>query len=407
MSEIWEKIKENSWKKNVTLFLSSQAVSLFGSSIVQYAIIWYITLTTQSGLMMTISTLAWFVPQVIISVFAGVWADRFSRKKLIMMADAWIAWATLIVAIVMLFGYDDIVLLFLVLAIRSFGAGIQGPAVTSFIPVIVPTEKLMRVNGINTMIQSTMLILSPIVSASLIALFPLGKILFVDVITAIIWISVFAFVKVTEIHKKSGKIDYFKDVKEWIKYIKWDVLIKNVFILFIIFSILFWPLSFLTPLMVTRTFGDDVWYLTLNEIIFFVWTMLGWWLISIWGWFKNKIQTVAVASLALWLVSVALWLSTTLTVFLIFMWLCWIVMNFIQTPIMVLLQEWIIPEYQWRVFSLLNMVMTWIMPLGMVLYWPLADMISVEVLLIVTWVLFMAVSLLIYKNKNLMPVSQK
>ncbi|MEG2003805.1 MAG: MFS transporter, partial [Clostridia bacterium] len=71
------------WKKNITIFLASQSISLFGSSLVQYAIMWYVTLETKSGIMLTIMTLCGFLPQLLISLFAGVWADRFNRKILI------------------------------------------------------------------------------------------------------------------------------------------------------------------------------------------------------------------------------------------------------------------------------------------------------------------------------------
>lgn len=54
---------EKSWVRQAALFLISQTVTLFGSSIVQFAISWYITLTTQSGVMIAISTLAGFLPR--------------------------------------------------------------------------------------------------------------------------------------------------------------------------------------------------------------------------------------------------------------------------------------------------------------------------------------------------------
>ncbi len=82
------------WKKKIILFLTSQTLSLFGSSLVQYAISWYITLKTQSGVMMTISIICGFLPIFFLSPFAGVWADRYNRKTLIMLADAMIAVAT-------------------------------------------------------------------------------------------------------------------------------------------------------------------------------------------------------------------------------------------------------------------------------------------------------------------------
>ncbi len=66
----------NNWKKNIILFLGSQTISLFGSSLVQYAILWYITLNTQSGVMMTLSIVCGFVPTFFLSPIAGVWADQ-------------------------------------------------------------------------------------------------------------------------------------------------------------------------------------------------------------------------------------------------------------------------------------------------------------------------------------------
>lgn len=79
------------WKKDIILFLGSQTISLFGSSLVQYAIMWYITLKTQSGVMMTISIVCGFLPTFFLSPFAGVWVDRQfyyrRRSRLILWAE--------------------------------------------------------------------------------------------------------------------------------------------------------------------------------------------------------------------------------------------------------------------------------------------------------------------------------
>ena len=134
--------KNTIWKAQTILFMSSQAISLFGSALVQFAIIWYIARTTNSGIMVTISTICSFLPQLVISLFAGVWADRYNRKILIILSDALTATSTLVLAIVFLLGYNSMWLLFLVAAIRSFGAGIQTPAVSAMIPQIVPEEHI-------------------------------------------------------------------------------------------------------------------------------------------------------------------------------------------------------------------------------------------------------------------------
>ena len=117
------------WVRDTVLFLSGQTVSLFGSSLVQYAIVWYLTLTTQSGMVLTLAMVFGLLPQAVTSIFGGVWADRHNRKFLLIGADAAIAVATLCLATVMWQGADDLWLIYLTLAIRSAGAGIQTPAV--------------------------------------------------------------------------------------------------------------------------------------------------------------------------------------------------------------------------------------------------------------------------------------
>jgi len=109
----------NNWQKKTTLFLTSQTISLFGSSLVQYAITWYITLRTQSGMMMTIAIICGFLPTFLLSPFAGVWADRYHRKTLIVLSDSLIAMATLVLAILFWIGYDAIWLLFAASAVRA------------------------------------------------------------------------------------------------------------------------------------------------------------------------------------------------------------------------------------------------------------------------------------------------
>ena len=79
------------WLRKVILFLSGQTISLFGSMLVQYAVFWYLTITYQSGVVMMLAALFGFLPQAVISIFGGVWADRHNRKLLIMGADAAIA----------------------------------------------------------------------------------------------------------------------------------------------------------------------------------------------------------------------------------------------------------------------------------------------------------------------------
>lgn len=72
-NQLTDDLLKQNWKRNIILFLGSQTVSMFGSTLVQYAIMWHVTLSTQSGVMMTLFIICGFIPTFLLSPFAGVW----------------------------------------------------------------------------------------------------------------------------------------------------------------------------------------------------------------------------------------------------------------------------------------------------------------------------------------------
>jgi MFS transporter, DHA3 family, macrolide efflux protein len=386
MKPINEQAFQN-WKKKTILFLVSQTISLFGTALVQYAIMWYITLETHSGVMMTISILCGFLPTFFLSPFAGVWADRYNRKTLIMMADAMIAISTLILAIVFLLGYDAFWLLFVMSAIRACGTAVQTPAVGAFIPQIVPEDQLTRVNGINGSIQALIMIVAPITSGALLTMATIETIFMIDVITAVIAIMILIIFLHVTAHAKAlenEKISYFDDLREGFLYIKHHVFLKKFFLFCAVFLVLISPSAFLTPLQVTRSFGDDVWRLTAIEIAFAVGMMAGGLLMATWGGFKNRIHTMTLSTIVIGACTVALGVVSVFWIYLVFMVLVGVTIPFFNTPSTVLLQEKIEPNLIGRVFGVYGMIATSMMPLGMLVFGPISDIIKIEWLLIGT-----------------------
>lgn len=395
-----EEIKQNN--KKIIFFLISQTISLFGSSLVQYAIIWYITINTNSGIMMTIATLCGFLPQLLISLFAGVWADRFSRKKLIMYSDASIAISTLVLAILFLIGYDKMWLLFVISAIRSIGSGIQTPAINAVIPQLTEEEKLLKVNSINSTLQSITLLIAPAVSGMLLANATLEMIFFIDVITAIIGISILSFIKIP-LHEgaiENSKVDQIKHLFEGIKYVKDSSFLKAFFKYYSIMSFLIVPIAFLTPLLINRIFGENIWYLTLNEMTFFLGSIIGGIALSIWGGFKSKIKTIAFASILSGILIALLGFANVLVVYLILMTISGVLMPYFNAPSISLLQEKTSQDIQGRIFSLVQLIATAMMPLGMVIFGPLADVVSIKYLLIVTGFFLAILGIVMLKDKK-------
>ncbi|MBG9446083.1 MFS transporter [Cytobacillus firmus] len=404
MSTLNSNLQEN-WLKNIILFLSSQTISLFGSSLVQYAIMWHITLTTESGLMMTLYIICGFIPTFFLSPVAGVWADRYNRKMLIILADGLIAFSTLILAILFLMGYESIWLLFVMAGIRALGTGIQTPAVGAILPQIVPKEKLTKVNGVNGSIQAVIMFVSPMVSAALIAMASLEVIFFIDVITAAIAIvTLMTFVKIA-VHKKAAAeqtASYFSDFKQGLQYVNSNPFLKKFFLFFAVFIVLMAPAAFLTPLQVTRTFGGDVWELTAIEIAFSVGMMAGGGIIASWGGYPNKITTMTLASLIMGICTLALGIVPVFWIYLLFMAFFGIAMPIFNTPVTVLLQEKIEEDYLGRVFGVMGMISTSMMPIGMLIFGPIADVIAIEWLLVGTGAFIILLAVILGRDQVLL-----
>ncbi|GAP73050.1 efflux transporter protein [Candidatus Symbiothrix dinenymphae] len=398
---------EINWKKNTVLFLAGQALSLFGSTVVQYAILWHITLTTQSGTMMTIFAIAGFIPMFLISPFGGVWADRFNRKYIINIADGGIALASLIVAVFLFCGFDNLGILLICAVVRSFGQGVQSPAVSAFIPQIVPEKHLTRINGIQSSIFSCVTLTSPMISGALMAFASLEMMFLLDVVTAAIGIGIlFFFVKAPSLAKReqpAGQkgISYFHDLKEGLRYIKKHGYILRLCIFMALFMILAAPSAMLTPLQVTRKFGAEVWHLTAIEITFSIGMLLGGLLIGIWGGFKNRIYTMTFAFLFYGMGVIFLGLVGNFWIYLAIFAVIGITMPLFNTPATVLIQTTVDPGYMGRVFSVIGMISSVMMPLGMLVFGPIADRVSIDIILIGTGIALMLLAIPFVANKTL------
>ena len=395
--------KDNLWKKKALAFITSQAVSLFGSSIVQMAIVWYVTMQTSSGIWLTILTLSSFLPQMIISPFAGVWADRYNKKKIIIFADVLIAVSTLILAIFLQINNlanTSLIAIVVVSIIRSIGTGIQTPTVNSMIPLLVPEDKLMKFNGVNSSIQSVIQFASPLVAGGILVLGSISNILFIDVITAVIGVSILSFIKIEQkfIQKTEEKASTINDIKEGIRFSISDKLIGKLLLIYGIFIFLSVPSSFMSSLIITRNFGQDYMYLSICETIGFVGMFLGGLLLGTWGGFKNRNKTLTLGMILYSIFAIGLGLVTQYWMFVALIFFISFSIPIIQTTTMTMLQEKVQIEMQGRIFSLLNAIFSGLMPLGMILFGVLADIVSINYLIIPAGAILLLIGILMFKS---------
>lgn len=384
-----------SWKKKIALFLISQNISLFGSSVVSFSIIWYITLQTSSGKWVMLFTICSLLPQVLISLWAGVWADRYNRKYIIMLADGFIALATLSLAIAFWAGYQRMELLLVISLIRSIGAGIQTPAVNALYPQIVPLEKLTKVQGINQALNSVLLLLSPAVGGIVLGFMGISWAFMLDVITASLAIAVLGFIRIEKV-ARSETASVFTELRQGITYVLNHKLLKRLLICFGVSFFLITPAAVLTPLFVGRSFGGDVWRLTANEMVWTIGSLIGGVFVSLRGEFKDKIRTVAICLVGFGITFALLGVANYFTVYLLIMGAAGFFMPIIATAQTVLIQENVEAGMMGRVFSLIQIVTGSAMPIAILFFGPLADIISIGPILLVSGIL-LAVAGVLYQ----------
>ena len=395
---------QSNWRKRTILFFVSQCITLFGSQIVQMAIVWYVTLQTNSGAWVAAFSVCSYLPQFFVSFIGGVWADRYNRKYLIIGADALIAAVTLAMMLIMPYITAAPVLLtalLLMSIIRSAGAGVQNPAVNAVIPQLVPEEHLMRYNGINATMQSVVQFGAPAAAAVVLTMSTLRTTLLIDILTAVIGIGVFSCILLPKQEKSQEMTSVLADIGIGLRYAYSCITVRKTLIVYSLFVFFTVPAGYLSGLLVTRVFGDTYWYLTAVELVGFGGMMLGGLLMSIWGGFKSRRLTLSAGLGMFGTMAIGMGVSQHFILYLGLMALYGIALTTVQTTITTLLQENSEASMQGRVFGLMSSLYSSCYPIGMTLFGPLADTIPLQGIMIFSGVALIMVASTTYCDKNL------
>lgn len=378
---------QNSWKRQTVLFLMSQCITLFGSMLVQMAVIWYVTLETESGAWIAAFSVCSYLPQFLISFIGGVWADRYSRKSMIILADGMIAAATLVMVfmIPMLSSENGLLTALLIMsAIRSLGAGIQTPAVSAVIPSLVPEKHLMRYNGINATMQSVVQFAAPAAAGAVLAVGTLRATLLIDILTAVCGIGLLACVHIARQITQEESGSMISEIKTGIRYAFSDKRIGKLLIVYGLFILLSVPAGFMAGLLVSRVYGDTYWYLSASELVGFAGMAIGGMLMGIWGGFRSRIKTLTLGLVVLGIMTIGMGVSPYFILYLVLMFVYSLAITVIQTAATTLIQERADITMQGRVFGLMGAMYSGFLPLGMLAFGPLADRMPLQWLMIGT-----------------------
>ena len=378
-------IQRIGWQKRILLFLTSQCITLFGSTLVQMALVWYAAMQTSSGVWVAAFTVASYLPQFLISFIGGVWADRYHRKTLIIGADMVIAFATFIMVQAIPYISSEPALLggLLVMSVvRSLGAGIQTPAVNAVIPQFVPAEQLMRYNGINAAMHSAVNFAAPAAAGVVFAVSTLRAMLMIDIVTAILGTILLFCLVLPKQDTSFEKRGVLSDMKTGVRYAFSDRVIGKLLIIYGLFTFFCVPAGYLAGLLVRRVFGDTYWYLTAVEVVGFAGMMAGGAAMSTWGGFRRREKTLAAGLLAFGSFAISMGFSKNFLLYLGLMAFYGAALTMVQAAITTMLQERTDTFMQGRVFGLQGTMYAGFLPVGMAVFGPLADIFPLQWIMI-------------------------
>lgn len=371
---------KNSWKLKLACVWGGELVSVLTSSILQMGLVWHITLTTNSASMLSLASLAGFLPLALFGTFAGTVVDRLPLKTTLIGADLFIAAVSAVVAMVSLTGALPAWVVMVALFVRAIGSAFHTPAFQALTPLVAPAEHLTRLAGVTQAVQSGGYILGTAIAAVIYPLWGLTAMIALDVVGAL-----FATVAVLAARldvggtgqsaaaseKNLGLVAQARalaaETADGYRVLRGY---RGLFALLwcgFVFTLVFSPISALFPLMTLDHFGGTTGDAATAEIVFSVGMIVGSALLAAWSGFRNRALTVVAATALYGVATLVAGLlgAGGFVAFLAMSFLMGLSSPFYSGPQTALMQEKVPPEYLGRVFGLYGAIMSWAMPLGL------------------------------------------
>ena len=375
------------WKPYFFTIWGGQQFSLIGSALVDFALVWYMTETTGSAVILTTATLVGMLPKIFFSPFLGALVDRWKRRYIMVFADGLIALATVGLAVLFWLDLVQIWHIYILLFIRTISGVMHYTAMQSSTSLMVPEKHLTRVAGLNQTLNGIINIAGAPLGAFCMMILPIHSILAIDVLTAAFAISPLLFISIPEPAKTQENEAFVfnfstiaEDLKIGLRFVRsWPGMI-SLFAVGGIVNIFLQPAFALIPLLVSRYYqGGAVQYGMVGPAFGFG-VIAGGLLLSTWGGFKNRIVTIftggSLMGLSILLCALApadmFWLA------LASFFVTGLAVTFTDGPMTAFYQANIPPELQGRVLSFSVTVSRIAAPLGLIAAGPLADFLDIR-----------------------------
>lgn len=380
---------EGPWRLRFWAIFGGQALSLVGSSLTQFVLLWWITDTTGSVAALSTAGMAALLPQAVLAPLGGTLADRYSRRLLMIVADVVSALCMLVLIALFLTERIELWHAYTMMAVRSAMQAFQAPAASASVAMLVPRSFVVRAAGLNQSLLSLTVVAAAPLGALAISTMPIGWALAIDVFTALLGIVPLLCYRIPQPASQTAhRTGLWVEFREGLLLVWHTPGLRQLYLLLAAVVLAIMPTFVLVPLLVKLHFAGGAAQVALMEGLAGAGMLLGGLLMAAMA--PRRLVRWTLAGFAVSCASLALTAMAPASVFGVAVaW--WVIsgISFVMgnAPLTALLQTKIPNQLQGRVLALMTTLMALAAPVGLALAAPLGEWIGVRGVFVVAGVL--------------------
>ncbi|NTU30689.1 MFS transporter [Brevibacillus sp. HB1.1] len=334
---------------------SGQLLSAIGSGLTAFALGVFVFQQTQSTTSYSFIILCSFLPSFLLLPFSGVLADRFDRKKMMIIGDIGSITGILFILLVMLSGHMELWHIYLGVGISSLSAAILNPAFKAAVSDLVSEEMYSQASGLIQLASSAQYLISPLVAGFLLSAFDIQLVLLIDMMTFLLAVgAVLMIMNHDATPQKQERQSFFREMSEAFRYLLSK---KGVFSLVLLMSVVCFYIglmqSLFGPMMLTLTDSKTLGIaLSASASGMLVSSLL----IGLFGMGKSKVIMLSFSLVLAGLFYALMGVFTSVWLIMVFGFLFFITLPFVNTSLEVLIRTNVENERQGRVWSMITAI---------------------------------------------------
>ena len=400
--------------KNLGLFIIGKLISVFGSAIYTFAIGLYVLKQTGSGFSFALTLFVGLIPTIIFSPVAGYMSDRFDKKKIVVFMDFANGMMFLILFVLTLKFELNQPMIYISTFMTTVFTTFFGIAFEAAKPNLVADEKLMSINSLSKVIDSTALILAPVLGGLIFAFTDIQTFILINAVCFIFSAGIETMIDFNYNIKSTAEINddggFVEDIKDGLTYIrKSSEIVKMINVLVILNFFISFSVTVPLPYIINNLLNLSSNQYGIIQGAFPVGMILG---AVVVGKIIEKIDymkllifssitlSVAIALLGLPLVLADASSLAYMIYYISIMVIFGIAISFIDVPILWLMQKSIPDNLRGKVLSISMSIVKLIAPLGLVISGMIINSVPVYIMTFAGGGILMLSNLMILNQKN-------